>query len=46
VGFYGTTNIETINECGQFLVNTSETNTIENKFIKDIIIYKGPNNGS
>ena len=47
VGFYGTTNIKALNECGQFLWDTSgnKLNTITNNIIQDIIIDKGPANG-
>lgn len=47
VGFYGTTNIKALNECGQFLWNSNnnQLNTITNDVIQDIIIDKGPANG-
>lgn len=45
-GFYGTKELSSISECGQFLINTQNTNTIENNIIKDIIISKSPNSQS
>lgn len=37
VGFYGTTTLKYVNECGQFL-KSSEVNTLTNNVIKDITI--------
>lgn len=41
-GFYGTKELSSISECGQFLINSQNTNTIENNIIKDIVINKSP----
>lgn len=46
IGFFGTTSLKSLNECGQFLWNGSDLNTINNNLIQEIIINKGPANGN
>jgi hypothetical protein len=45
IGFYGTVNLKTLNECGQFLWDTINANNIVNNTIQNIIIDKCPSNG-
>lgn len=45
IGFYGTINLKTLNECGQFLWDTINTNNIVNNTIQNIVIDKYPSNG-
>ena len=47
IGFYGTTEVFQIDECGQFLIDTNnnKSNSIKNDYIKEIIINKCPTTG-
>lgn len=46
-GFFGTTQIAQVSECGQFLANTADNtnNTVKNDIIQTITINKFPKNG-
>ena len=45
-GFFGTTKISQVNECGQFLIDIEKSNTIKNSVIKTITINKFPKAGT
>ena len=46
IGFYGTSNLKTLNECGQFLWDTHNTNNIVNNTIQNIVIDRYPPSGN